>query len=179
MMISDMAAGQISIYFGAKGPNWSPVSACATGTHAIGEGFEIIKRGDADIAIVGGSEAAITPLGVAGFCSARALSKRNNEPTKASRPFDIDRDGFVIGEGAGVLIIESLSSALSRGARIYAEIIGYGATADAYHVTSPDLTGSGAARSMKMALKQAKINPGRSEERRGGKECRARWSPDH
>lgn len=158
MMISDMAAGQISIYFGARGPNWCPVSACATGTHAIGESFEIIKRGAADVAITGGSEAPVTPLGVAGFCAARALSKRNDEPTKASRPFDTMRDGFVIGEGAGILIIESLSSAESRGADIYAEIIGYGATADAYHVTSPDLTGSGAARSMKKAIEEADID---------------------
>lgn len=158
MMISDMAAGQISIYFGAQGPNWCPVSACATGTHAIGESFEIIKRGAADVAITGGSEAPVTPLGVAGFCAARALSKRNDEPTKASRPFDTMRDGFVIGEGAGILVIESLSSAESRGADIYAEIIGYGATADAYHVTSPDLTGSGAARSMKKAIEEAEID---------------------
>ena len=158
MMIPDLAAGQISIYFGAKGPNWCPVSACATGTHAIGEAFESIKRGAADICIAGGSEAPVTPLGVAGFASARALTTRNDEPEKASRPFDKDRDGFLIGEGAGILILETLESAEDRGADIYAEVVGYGASGDAYHITSPDVTGDGAIRSMREALETAKLN---------------------
>lgn len=159
MMIPDLAAGQISIYFGAKGPNWCSVSACASSSHAVGESFEAIRRGAADICITGGSEAPITPLGVAGFASARTLSTRNEEPEKASRPFDMDRDGFVIGEGAGILVIETLESARERGAKIYAEVTGYGATGDAYHITSPDETGRGAARSMELALEQASLLP--------------------
>jgi len=160
MMIPDLAAGQISIYFGAKGPNWCPVSACATGTHAIGEAFETIKRGAAEICIAGGSEAPVTPLGVAGFASARALTTRNDEPEKSSRPFDLNRDGFLIGEGAGILILETLESANDRGSNIYAEVIGYGASGDAYHITSPDITGDGAARSMQIALDLANLSSG-------------------
>jgi 3-oxoacyl-[acyl-carrier-protein] synthase II len=152
MMITDLAAGHISIVYGVKGPNYCTTSACASASHAIGEAFEIIRKGAADAMITGGAEAPITPLGVASFCAARALSGRNDEPAKASRPFDIDRDGFVIAEGAGILIIEELSHALNRGARIYTEIVGYGATADAYHVMQPDPTGSGAIRSMASAI---------------------------
>lgn len=159
MMIPDMAAGQISIFLGAKGPNWCPVSACATSTHAIGEAVETIRRGAADICIAGGSEAPVTPLGVAGFCAARALSTRNDEPARASRPFDAERDGFVISEGSGIVILEALESAESRGARIYAEVIGYGASADAFHITSPDETGSGAARAMQIAIDGAGLTP--------------------
>lgn len=157
MMIPDLAAGQISIYFGAKGPNYCPVSACATATHAIGEAFETIRRGAADACIAGGAEAPITPLGVAGFAAMKALSTRNDAPEAASRPFDADRDGFVIGEGAGIVIMEELDSAIERGARIYAEVLGYGATGDAYHITAPDITGSGAARSMRAAIDEAGI----------------------
>jgi len=155
MMITDLAAGHISIVFGARGPNMCTVSACASSNHAIGEAYETIKRGIADVMITGGSEAPITPLGVAAFCAARALSTRNDEPHKASRPFDANRDGFVMAEGAGILIIEELNRAKDRGARIYAEIIGYGASGDAYHVTQPDPSGSGAIRSMKMAIDEA------------------------
>jgi 3-oxoacyl-[acyl-carrier-protein] synthase II len=137
MLIVNLAAGQISIRFGAKGPNSAPATACATGSHSIGDAFKIIQRGDADAMIAGGTEAVITPLGIGGFNSMKALSTRNHEPDKASRPFDIDRDGFIMGEGAGILILESLESATDRGARIYAEVAGYGMTADAYHITSP------------------------------------------
>ncbi|HZD60085.1 MAG TPA: beta-ketoacyl-ACP synthase II [Anaerolineae bacterium] len=157
MMITDLAAGQISILFGARGPNVCTVSACASSSHAIGEAYEMIKRGIADTMITGGAEAPITPLGVAAFCAARTLSTRNDEPERASRPFDIDRDGFVMAEGAGILIIEELSRAKARGAKIYAEIIGYGATGDAYHITQPDPSGSGAMRAMKMAIDTAGI----------------------
>jgi len=160
MMICDLAAGEVSILLGAKGPNICIVTACATSTHAIGEAFEIIKRGEADICIAGGSEAGITPLGVAGFCSVRALSTRNEEPQRASRPFDAKRDGFVIGEGAGIVVLETLEGAISRDAHIYAEVIGFGMTGDAYHITAPDPSGSGAARSMQEALDQANISPG-------------------
>ena len=160
MMIPDLAAGQISIYFGAKGPNWCPVSACATGTHAIGEAMETIRRGAADICIAGGSEAPVTPLGVAGFASARALTTRNDDPAKASRPFELNRDGFLIGEGAGILILEALESAKDRGVNIYAEVVGYGASGDAYHITSPDISGDGAARSMNIALDEARLSAG-------------------
>ncbi|RJQ54497.1 MAG: beta-ketoacyl-[acyl-carrier-protein] synthase II [Actinobacteria bacterium] len=159
MMISDMAAGNISIRFGAKGPNFGAISACATSTTTIGEAAETVRRGAADICIAGGTEAPVTPLGVAGFCAARALSQRNEEPEKASRPFDADRDGFVIGEGAGIVILESLESALERGARIYCELAGYGASGDAFHMTEPDPEGAGAVAAMKAALDQAGVAP--------------------
>lgn len=157
MMISDMAAGQISIELGVTGPNWGVVSACSSGAHAIGEAFEVLRRGAADMMITGGAEAPVTPLSLAGFASARALSQRNEEPTKASRPFDVNRDGFVIGEGAGIVLLEVLESALSRGAPIYCEVVGYGATADAYHITAPDPQGTGAAQAMALALKEANM----------------------
>lgn len=159
MLIADMASGQVSILFGAKGPNTTVVTACATGTHAIGDAFHIIRRGDADVMICGGSEAPMCRLGLGGFCAARALSTRNDEPEKASRPFDADRDGFVMGEGAGVLILESLDSALARGAPIAAEVVGYGMTGDAHHITAPPPDGDGAARSMAMAIRSAGIEP--------------------
>jgi 3-oxoacyl-[acyl-carrier-protein] synthase II len=159
MLISDMASGQVSILFGAKGPNTTVVTACATGTHAVGDAFHFIRRGDADAMIVGGAEAAICQLGVGGFCAARALSTRNDDPQHASRPFDKDRDGFVMGEGAGILVLESLSSARARGAKMYAEVIGYGLSGDAYHITSPAPEGEGAARAIKMALRAAGIKP--------------------
>ncbi|QTH45950.1 beta-ketoacyl-ACP synthase II [Cohnella sp. LGH] len=157
MMIANMASGQISMITGAKGPNTAAVSACATGTHSIGDSFKMIQRGDADVMICGGAEATIRPIGMAGFCSMRAMSTRNEEPEKASRPFDVDRDGFVMGEGSGVLILESLEHAKARGARIYAEVIGYGMSGDAYHMTDPDP--NGAARCMKKALNDAGIAP--------------------
>jgi len=157
MMIANMASGQISMLTGAKGPNTAAVSACATGTHSIGDSFKMIQRGDADVMICGGAEATIRPIGMAGFCSMRAMSTRNDEPEKASRPFDVDRDGFVMGEGAGVLILESLEHAQARGARIYAEVIGYGMSGDAYHMTDPDP--EGAARCMKKAIRDAGISP--------------------
>ncbi len=159
MLISDMASGQVSILFGAKGPNTTVVTACATGTHAIGDAFHIIRRGDADAMIVGGAEAPLCELGLGGFCAARALSTRNDSPETASRPFDKQRDGFVMGEGAGVLVIETLANAKARNANIYAEIVGYGLTGDAYHITSPAPEGEGAARSIKMALKVAGMTP--------------------
>jgi len=158
MMIPDMAAGNISIALGAKGPNFCTVTACASGTHAIGEAYEVIRRGAADVCIAGGTEAPITPLGVGGFCAARALSTRNDEPTKASRPFDAKRDGFVIAEGAGIIILETLENALNRDANIYAEIVGYGATGDAYHITSPAPRGEGAARAMQMAINESNLD---------------------
>lgn len=158
MMISNIAAGSVSMTFEAKGPNLTIVTACASSTNAIGESFKIIQRNDADIMIAGGAEAAITPLAVAGFCSMKALSTRNDEPSKASRPFDKDRDGFVMGEGAGILILEELEHAKRRGANIYAEVIGYGSTADAYHITAPEPLGEGASRAMQMAINDAKIN---------------------
>ncbi|NMM51287.1 beta-ketoacyl-ACP synthase II [Paenibacillus aquistagni] len=157
MMIANMASGQVSMTLGAKGPNTAAVSACATGTHSIGDAYKIIQRGDADVMICGGAEATIRPLGLAGFCSMKAMSTRNDEPEKASRPFDTGRDGFVMGEGSGVLIIESLEHALKRGANIYAEIIGYGMSADAHHITEPDPTG--AAHCMMRAIKDAGIDP--------------------
>jgi 3-oxoacyl-[acyl-carrier-protein] synthase II len=160
MLVVNLASGQISIKFGAKGPNSAVVTACATGSHAIGDAFKIIQRGDADAMIAGGTEAVITPLGIGGFNAMKALSTRNDEPEKASRPFDMDRDGFIMGEGAGVVILESLETALERGAGIYAEIVGYGMAADAYHITSPSPNGEGAARCMKMALKDAGVDPG-------------------
>ena len=159
MLIVNLASGQISIRFGAKGPNSAPATACATGSHSIGDAFKIIQRGDADAMIAGGTEAVITPLGVGGFNAMKALSTRNHEPDKASRPFDIDRDGFIMGEGSGIVVLESLESAAVRGARIYAEVVGYGMTADAYHITSPSPGGEGAARCMELALKDAGINP--------------------
>ncbi len=159
MMIPDIAAGNISIFFNAKGVNFAPVTACASASHAIGEAFETIRRGAADIAIAGGTEAPVTPLAVAGFASARALSIRNDEPKRASRPFDAARDGFVIAEGAGIVILETLEGALRRGAKIYSELIGYGATADAYHITAPAPRGEGAAKSMRLALEEAGLKP--------------------
>jgi 3-oxoacyl-[acyl-carrier-protein] synthase II len=135
MLIINLAAGQISIRFGAKGPNVAPATACATGTHAIGDAFKVIQRGDADAMIAGGTESVITPMGIGGFNAMKALSTRNDEPEKASRPFDRDRDGFIMGEGAGILVMEELGHALERKARIYAEIVGYGLTGDAYHIT--------------------------------------------
>ncbi|HHY20520.1 MAG TPA: beta-ketoacyl-[acyl-carrier-protein] synthase II, partial [Bacilli bacterium] len=158
MMIPDMAAGQVSIITGAKGVNSCSVTACASGTNSIGDAFKVIQRGDADMMITGGAEAPITDMAVAGFCSAKAITT-NEDPKTASRPFDANRDGFVMGEGAGVLILESLDSALKRGAKIYAEIVGYGATGDAYHVTAPAPNGEGGARAMREALKDANIAP--------------------
>lgn len=159
MLISDMASGMVSILVGAKGPNLGIVTACATGTHAIGEAAAIVSRGDADVMIAGGSEAAITPMAVAGFCAARALSTRNDEPERASRPFDLNRDGFVMGEGAGTVIVESLEHALARGARIWGEVCGFGMSGDAYHITAPSPGGEGAARSMSAALHNANLKP--------------------
>ena len=159
MLVVNLASGQISIRFGAKGPNSAVVTACATGSHAIGDAFKIIQRGDADAMIAGGTEAVITPLGIGGFNAMKALSTRNDEPEKASRPFDMDRDGFIMGEGAGIMILESLETALERGAGIYAEIAGYGMAADAYHITAPSPNGEGAARCMKMALQDAGVDP--------------------
>lgn len=158
MMITDMASGSISMKYGAKGPNMAVLTACGTACHSIGEAYWMIKRDDADIMITGGTEATIIPLGFAGFCSMKAMSQRNSDPLKASRPFDADRDGFVMSEGAGVMIIEELEHAKKRGAQILAEIVGYGATADAYHITSPAPDGDGAARAIKMALKHSKLN---------------------
>lgn len=159
MMICDMASGQISISLGARGPNLAVVSACATGAHAIGEAAALIRLGRADVMIAGGTEAVITPIGVAGFAAARTLSTRNDDPTRASRPFERDRDGFVIGEGAGVLVLERASLARRRGARIYAEIAGYGSSADAHHLTAPPEGGEGAVRCMRQALEEAGIAP--------------------
>jgi len=159
-VISNLAPGHIAIRHGAKGVNWTPTSACASGTHAIGEASQMIRRGIQEAMIAGGSESAITPLGVGGFAAMKALSTRNDEPERASRPFDRDRDGFVIGEGSGVMILEERERALKRGAKIYAEVIGYGANGDAYHITAPAPEGEGAARCMNLALKDAGIAPG-------------------
>lgn len=159
MMIANMASGQVSIFTGAKGPNSAAVSACATGTHSIGDAFKIIQRGQADVMIAGGAEATILPMGFAGFGNAHALALRNEEPEKASRPFDKERNGFVMGEGAGIVVIESLEHAMQRGANIIAEIVGYGMTGDAYHVTGVAPEGEGATRSMKMAIDDAGLEP--------------------
>jgi 3-oxoacyl-[acyl-carrier-protein] synthase II len=159
MLIADIVPGHVSIMHGFKGPNYSTVSACASSSHAIGEGFQMVRDGRADVMIVGGTEAAILPMGVAGFNAMRALSTRNDEPERASRPFDADRDGFVMGEGAGVLVLEELEHAKRRGARIYAEMAGAGYTADAYHITAPAPGGEGAARAMLLALRDAGLEP--------------------
>ncbi len=159
MMLPDMASGQVSMLLGAKGPNYSTVSACSSAADTIGQAFEAIRRGDVDVALAGGAEAAICPIGVAGFNACHALSKRNDEPEKASRPFDADRDGFVLGEGGAVLVLESLESATERGAKPLAEMTGYGSTADAHHITQPAPEGEGAARAMSMALNQARTQP--------------------
>ena len=159
MMIGDLASGNISILCGAKGPNMGLVTACATGTHSIGESLWMIKRGDADIMIAGGAEASLSEVGMAGFSAMKAMSQRNDDPLHASRPFDADRDGFVMSEGAGVLILEEYEHAKKRGATIFAELVGYGATGDGYHITSPHPEGEGAARAITMALGHAGINP--------------------
>lgn len=159
MMIVDLAAGHISIKYGLKGINYAPVSACATGNHALGEAFEAIRRDDADVIVAGGFDAGVTPLGVAGFCAARALSTRNDDPQGASRPWSASRDGFVIAEGGAILVLEELEHAQARGAKVLAEIVGYGATGDAYHITAPAPDGSGAMRAMKMALSKADMAP--------------------
>ena len=157
--IINLASGHVSIRFGAKGPNLATCTACSASAHAIGDSFEIIRRGDADVMIAGGSEAAITPMSVGGFGAMRALSTRNDEPGMACRPFDKDRDGFIIGEGSGILVLEELEQARRRGARIYAELVGYGMSADAYHITAPSEDGNGAVRVMQLALKKAGIGP--------------------
>jgi 3-oxoacyl-[acyl-carrier-protein] synthase II len=157
--IINLAAGQVSIRFGAKGPNSATCTACSASAHAVGDAAEMIRRGDADAMIAGGSEAAITPMGVGGFGAMRALSTRNDEPERASRPFDRDRDGFVVGEGAGILVLEELGHARTRGARIYAELVGYGLSADAFHITAPAEDGDGATRVMEMAMARAGVGP--------------------
>lgn len=157
MVIINLASGQIAIHLGARGPNSCAVSACATGTHCIGDAYHIIRRGDADVMIAGGSESAMSDLTVAGFAAARALSSRNDEPERASRPFDKDRDGFVLGEGAGIVVLEEYENARSRGANIYGEILGYGLTGDGYHITSPPEDAEGAVRCMEMAIRNAGI----------------------
>jgi 3-oxoacyl-[acyl-carrier-protein] synthase II len=157
--IINLASGQVSIRFGAKGPNSATCTACSASAHAIGDAFEIIRRGDADTMIAGGSEAAITPMGLGGFAALRALSTRNDEPQRACRPFDKDRDGFIIGEGAGILILEELEQAKRRGARIYAELVGYGMSADAFHITAPSEDGEGAVRVMSLAIQKAGVRP--------------------
>lgn len=159
MLIVNMAAGQVSIKLGVKGPNSCVATACASAAHAIGDSYRIIQRGEAQVMIAGGAEAAITPLGVAGFCAMKALSTRNDEPEKASRPFDKKRDGFVIGEGAGIVVLESLEHALRRETHIYGEVVGYGMSGDAYHITAPAPEGEGATRSMELALQDADLRP--------------------
>ena len=158
-VIANLAPGQISLRYGFRGPNFAPVSACATGNHALGEAMLLIERGMADVIIAGGSEATLTPLGLAGFVAARAMSEQNEAPAKASRPFDRSRDGFVPAEGAGVLVLESREHARARGARVYAELAGYGASADAHHITAPAPGGEGAQRAMRMAMQMAEVNP--------------------
>ena len=158
MMISNMGPGQITMFYGFKGPSFTITTACASGNHAIGESYRMIKHGVSDIIITGGSEAAVSPIAVAGFCTMKALSQRNDEPQRASRPFDKDRDGFVIGEGAGILVLEELEHALKRGAHIYGEIIGYGATSDAFHVTQPDPEATGASNAMRLAMDEANLD---------------------
>jgi 3-oxoacyl-[acyl-carrier-protein] synthase II len=158
-LIINLAAGQVSIRWGAKGPNSAPATACATGAHAIGDAFKIIQRGDADAMITGGTEAVVTPLAVGGFSAMRALSTRNDEPQRASRPWDLDRDGFVMGEGAGILFLEERESAIARGARIYCELTGYAMTSDAFHITAPSEDGSGMARVMQLAIRDAGLQP--------------------
>jgi len=159
MLILNMASGFFSMYYKLRGPNLATCSACATSTHAVGEAWRTLKMGDAQVMFAGGSEATIVPIGIGGFCAMRAMSTRNNDPKKSSRPFDVERDGFVMGEGAGVVVLEELEHAKARGARIYAELVGYGNTADANHMTSPAPGGEGAARCMKMALRNAGLNP--------------------
>jgi len=159
MMIIDMAPGQVAIALNAKGPNYSTVSACASGAHAIGDSFRILQRGDADVMITGGAESSITPLSMAGFCTAKALSTRNHAPQEASRPFDAQRDGFIMGEGAGAIILETLDHARKRKARIYAELVGLGMTDDAHHMTAPSPNGEGAAKAMELALRDGGIRP--------------------
>jgi len=163
MMIIDMSAGLVSIHFGFRGPNYGTVSACASSAHAITDAFRIIQRGDADVMITGGTEATITPTSLAGFCQAKAMSTRNDAPEKASRPFDKQRDGFVMGEGSGIFVLESYDHAIKRGARIYAEILGAGMTADAYHITAPHPEGNGAQRAMRIAIKDAGLEPNQIE----------------
>ena len=159
MMLPDMASGQVSIMLGAKGPNYSTVSACSSGADAIGQALEVLQQGDADVVLAGGAEAAICPIGVAGFNACQALSMRNDDPAGASRPFDAERDGFVMGEGGAVIVMETLKSATDRGATPIVEIVGYGSTADANHITQPAPEGEGAARAMKIALKKAGLQP--------------------
>ena len=159
MMLSNMAAGYVAIQFGAKGPNMAVVTACASATHSMGEAMHAIVRGDADLVLTGGSEAAITPVAIAGFANMKALSTRNDDPLRASRPFDLDRDGFLMGEGAGVLLFEELEHAKKRGAHIYGEVTGYGLTCDAYHITAPDPQADGPVRAMRMAMKKAGWKP--------------------
>ena len=159
MMITNMAAGQIAIVLGPKGPNITVVTACASGTNAVGEAFKMLQRGSAEVVLAGGTETPIVPIAMAGFCSMRAMSTSNDEPQRASRPFDQNRDGFIISEGAGILVLETLEHALARGARIYGEIVGYGCTADGYHITAPEPEGTEAARAMQLALQDAGVSP--------------------
>src|SRR5213594_4144618 len=159
MLILNMASGLFSMYYKLRGPNFATCSACATSNHAIGEAWRTIKMGDAQVMFAGGSEATIVPIGIGGFCAMKALSTRNAEPDRASRPFDVERDGFVMGEGAGIVVLEDLEHARARGARIYAELVGYGNTADANHMTAPAPFGEGAARCMRMALRHARLAP--------------------
>ncbi len=158
-LIVNMAAGQVSIRYNARGPNTSPATACTTGLHAVGDAFRLIQMGEADAMIAGGTEAVITPLAVAGFCAMRAMSQRNDEPDKASRPWDADRDGFIISEGSGIVVMEEMEAALRRGANIYAEVVGYGMSADAYHISAPHPEGHGAVRVMRAALKDGGLAP--------------------